>query len=155
MTCPGSLRLGFFGHRFSISAAASRQAAPTAQTITQPAVWRIPKTFSAGPCSFSSQEFWFAKPRLHVQPLCDSRHGRIAFKAFSLSLISITESRRLQSVPRAQCQPLSLAGGGSPKFIRRSCSSFLETSVLHRKPLPWPSDTKRPWPACRPRPWSR
>ena len=44
----------------------------------------IQKTFSAGPCSFNSKELWFpgsgGAPK--VQPVIDSRHGRIACKTF-------------------------------------------------------------------------
>jgi len=46
---------------------------------------RVQKTFSAGPCSFSFQRVVVRPGRsdLDVQPSVDSRHGRIAFKAFS------------------------------------------------------------------------
>ena len=50
----------------------------------------IPKTFSAGPCSFSSQRALVRHPdgdRDGVQPVSDSRHGRIAFKAALLVLL--------------------------------------------------------------------
>jgi hypothetical protein len=66
---------------------------------------RDQKTFSAGPRSFSAKEFWFRKgSTLLVQPVADSRYGRIAGKVSgSCSMLNLTESRRLQSVPRARC----------------------------------------------------
>ena len=58
-------------------------------------------------------------PGAGVQPVFDSRHGRIACKT-SLPAVplrcKVTECGRLQSVPRAQSQPLSLADGRAPKF---------------------------------------
>jgi len=60
--------------------------------------------------------FGYTGLRAGVQPICDSRCGRIALKPSSQSLLVLkSEGRRLQSVPRALHQPLSLAGGGSPK----------------------------------------
>jgi hypothetical protein len=55
------------------------------QHCAQPAGWRVPKTFSARPCSFSSKGIVVRAgltelPR--VQPVFDSRHGRITCKAF-------------------------------------------------------------------------
>ena len=47
--------------------------------------WRDQKTFSAGPRSFNSKELWFpgAIAGFGVQPVSDSRHGRITCKMFS------------------------------------------------------------------------
>lgn len=79
---------------------------------------RDQKTFSAGPRSFSSEELWFSGNSAvsKVQPVVDSRHGRITYKA-SLSCVNHNhkESHRLQSVLRAQSPTLFLADGGSPK----------------------------------------
>jgi hypothetical protein len=50
-----------------------------------------------------------------VQPLLDSRHGRIASKFISTAFSLLErESGRIQSVPRALRQPLSLACARSP-----------------------------------------
>ena len=80
---------------------------------------RDQKTFSAGPRSFNSKELWFpgSIPASGVQPVSDSRHGRITCKAY-LSCVKIKgkESRRLQSNHRALGPTPFLAGGGSQKF---------------------------------------
>jgi hypothetical protein len=70
---------------------------------------RDQKTFSAGPCSFRSLELWFG--RLHfngtdVQPVFDSRHGRITGKTFFQQFqfgaeFVLAERARLQSEQRA------------------------------------------------------
>src|ERR1051325_10053994 len=66
---------------------------------------RDQKTFSAGPRSFSTKEFWFSKSSgkaaFGVQPIFDSRHGRITGKVFPSCLTQMVESSRLQSVKRA------------------------------------------------------
>ena len=65
---------------------------------------RDQKTFSAGPCSFNSKELWFPESiaASGVQPVADSRHGRIACKvSLSCTNIYLQESRRLQSNHRA------------------------------------------------------
>ena len=85
-------------------------------------------------------------PGHRVQPVCDSRHGRIACKTFlqavPLSLLIGQERGRLQSVLRAQSQPLSLAGDRTPKFrfsFRARCLSEHPLGIVicafgHRMP---------------------
>ena len=69
-----------------------------------------------------SKSFGFVGSRHQApggQPVFDSRHGRIACKVFprSVSLhYKVVECGRLQSVPRAQSQPVQLADGRAPKF---------------------------------------
>jgi hypothetical protein len=48
-------------------------------------LWRVQKTFSSGPCSFSLP-FRGSRTAVRVQPVFDSRHGRITGKTFSRSL---------------------------------------------------------------------
>lgn len=84
MPGPGSLRLGFAisllpppPHRW--------QAAVELVSRPIPVCPGIQKTFSAGPRSFNSIEFWFPGARFGrsgVQPVFDSRHGRITAKCF-------------------------------------------------------------------------
>ena len=86
---PGSLRPGFLGHRSFTPAApflASRVRTGSAPKGGYPA---LQKTFSAGPCSFSSKEFWFpgSLAASGVQPVLDSRHGRITCKILSATLV--------------------------------------------------------------------
>jgi hypothetical protein len=89
MAGPDSLRLGFLGHRSFTTAAAFLASRRGTGLAPNPGYSRIQKTFSAGPCSFSTRELWFPG-RLGaagVQPVSDSRHGRIACKV-SLSPLS-------------------------------------------------------------------
>jgi len=77
---------------------------------------RDQKTFSAGPRSFTVSELWFpgSGTLTGVQPLVDSRHGRIADKV-SVSCVNIElhESGRLQSHLRAPGPTPKLAGSRS------------------------------------------
>jgi hypothetical protein len=85
-----------------------------------PRRFRGQKTFSAGPCSFSTGELWFPgrAPRApKVQPVFDSRHGRITAKAFSLPLVkeqraaASNQSNRAQGpTPFTGWRPLSKSG---------------------------------------------
>ena len=79
---PGSLRLGFFGQPFFSHTRCSWQARAWAPTLRPSRHGRDQKTFSAGPRSFSFQELWFlgSASASGVQPVVDSRHGRIACK---------------------------------------------------------------------------
>jgi hypothetical protein len=68
------------------------------QLFAHPEIIRSQKTFSAGPRSFSSKELWFTSsiPAGCVQPVSDSRHGRIADKA-SVSCTNCKFSREQPS----------------------------------------------------------
>ena len=57
----------------------------------------IQKTFSAGPRSFSFSRYGSQAIQPCAQPVFDSRHGRITFKAAA----KVSENHRLQSVLRA------------------------------------------------------
>jgi len=56
---PGSFRLGFLGHQSFSSAAPFWQAAESLASRPIPIPSGIQKTFSAGPCSFTTLELWF------------------------------------------------------------------------------------------------
>ena len=85
---PGSFRLGFWGIQIfaervlksSASAGRSHNVAPNSP------LRRVPKTFSAEPCSFNVKKRWLASPHRRgalaygLQPDEDSRRGRIASK---------------------------------------------------------------------------
>jgi hypothetical protein len=96
---------------------------------------RDQKTFSAGPRSFSSKELWFPERMTAsgVQPVCDSRHGRIACKvSLSCTNSKCKENRRLQSVHRALSPTRLLADGGSQNSTRlhRLVCQFRKHSFL-------------------------
>ena len=81
---------------------------------------RDQKTFSAGPRSFNCKELWFPGSIFAsgVQPVSDSRHGRIACKvSLSCTNISRKESSRLQSIHRALGPTPFLAGGCSQNYF--------------------------------------
>src|SRR4051794_16398976 len=118
------------------------------------------KTFSAGPRSFSARELWFPSSvaAAEVQPVCDSRHGRIACKA-SLSCTRINQQGE-------QPPPISPEGSLSNPFAGwRLLSKFKSSSSLwwlvpetsgsgHSRTFR-PSRARPLWPACTPAPWSR
>jgi hypothetical protein len=82
---------------------------------------RDQKTFSAGPRSFNTKELWFPgnSSASGVQPVCDSRHGRIACKvSLSCTNIYCKESSRLQSNHRDLC-PTPLLAGDCPQIQLR------------------------------------
>ena len=89
---------------------AQGQAPPTPNSLP-----RVQKTFSAGPRSFSFIELWFPGgiAASGVQPVIDSRHGRITYKV-SVSGVNLRckESCPGQSVLRAQSPTPLLAQGG-------------------------------------------
>ena len=64
------------------------QAAVVLASRPIPACAGIQKTFSAEPCSFSTKELWFPSRALRsrVQPVIDSRHGRITCKTLLLAV---------------------------------------------------------------------
>jgi hypothetical protein len=107
---PGSLRLGFLGQPFYYPHALVLASACVHPSGAHPESFRGQKTFSAGPRSFNTKELWFpgTLPSSGVQPVFDSRHGRIACKVYlSCTQRELQESRRLQSNHRAQIvQPL-------------------------------------------------
>ena len=93
-----------------------RGLAPGQQPRSPNSLLRVQKTFSAGPRSLNSKELWVSGGlgASEVQPVSDSRHGRIACKV-SLSYVNLKyqENRRLQSTHRALGPTPLLAGGGS------------------------------------------
>jgi hypothetical protein len=100
---PHSLRLGFLGQPFHNPTRWFWQARGS-PALRPSRHRRDQKTFSAGPRSFNAKELWFpvSIAACGVQPVADSRHGRIACKA-SLSCINKDhkENSRLQSTHRA------------------------------------------------------
>jgi len=52
-------------------------------------------------------------------------------------------------------QPLSLAGGGTPKLTFSQWPAAVRRRAGDRIPLPPSSRARPPWPACTPAPWSR
>jgi hypothetical protein len=82
---PGSLRLGFLGQQPFTLRPRAWQAAVALAWRPIPVPPGIQKTFSAGPCSFSTKELWFPASVCApvVQPVFDSRHGRITCKTTS------------------------------------------------------------------------
>jgi len=110
---------------------------------------RDQKTFSAGPRSFNSKELWFPESRTAsgVQPVCDSRHGRIACKvSLSCTNSKRKESRRLQSNHRALGPTPLLADGGSQNSTRvhRLGCQFRKHSFLVMKGSV-PESVKQGW----------
>src|SRR4051812_32249087 len=95
---------------------------------------------------------------LCVQPVFDSRHGRITCKTFSGSSLSLIQAEcgLLQSDLRAQSQPLNMAAGRTPKIqVLISLSPVVQTSAWHRNPRLRSSDTRPPWLVCTPALWLR
>ena len=129
-----SLRLGFLGHLSYTPEVwlLSNRFRTGLRPI--PVCPGIQKTFSAGPCSFKAKELWFPGrvEAPEVQPVIDSRRGRIACKIQNVSIITAIkcqqESRRLQSNSRAQCPTPKMVNGGSHKFrfVSMMCQTFVE-----------------------------
>ena len=70
--------------------------------------WRDQKTFSAGPRSFSSKEVWVPGNPSQVQPVSDSRHGRIACKvSLSCTLLNPKRAATSNQSTGLLVQPLS------------------------------------------------
>jgi hypothetical protein len=117
---PASLRLGFVGQRLFTPAASVWQAA-LALALRPIPVLRDQKTFSAGPCSFNVKELWFPKGLSvsRVQPVADSRPGRIACKILSPPPSSM-EARRAAAPNQTRglvVQPLRWLTAALPKSV--------------------------------------
>ena len=66
----------------------------------------IQKTFSAGPCSFSFKELWFAEASRPPASNLPLTHGTVESLSKLFSTVKGLEERgRLQSVPRAFTNP--------------------------------------------------
>jgi hypothetical protein len=105
----------------------SWQAAVALASRPIPACSGIQKTFSAGPCSFSTKELWFpgsARGASGVQPVIDSRHGRIACKTLSSPLL---KNRELPP-PISPVAPVSNTCPGWRRLSKISSPSLLVTS---------------------------
>ena len=141
---PGSLRLGFFGQPLYYHTRWFWQARSPARRPSRHR--RDQKTFSAGPRSFNSKELWFpgSVTASGVQPVADSRHGRIACKvSLSCTKINLKESRRLQSNHRARLsnpftgwRRLSKFNSASSFVFRGGESRRLQSSMRALGPTP-------------------
>jgi hypothetical protein len=108
VSCPAPSGSVFLGHQsFSLRLPVWQAALPLAWRPSRHR--RDQKTFSAGPRSFSTKEFWFpgsiSAPQ--AQPVVDSRHGRITCETAFLPL-----SKEQRAAPSNQniglkVQPLS------------------------------------------------
>ena len=105
----------------------SWQAAVALASRPIPAYSGIQKTFSAGPCSFSTRELWFpgsAWGAPGVQPLLDSRHGRIAWKTLSSPFLK----NREPPPPISPVAPVSNTCPGWRRLSKISSFSLLVSS---------------------------
>jgi hypothetical protein len=144
MPGPDSLRLGFLGHRSFTTAVASVASRHGTGLAPNPGYSRIQKTFSAGPCSFNTRELWFPGRLVAagVQPVSDSRHGRIACKVSLSPLSKRTENRRFQSSLRAQGPtPLPVNGGSHNISLCSLIDKFRRTAAPNQ-----PKGLSRPTP---------
>jgi hypothetical protein len=74
-------------------------------------VARVQKTFSAEPRSFSLQDHWFLGRRTGpVQPLLDSRRGRIASKVFFTAFFHAAAGERTHPIRDRGCTPTPFTG---------------------------------------------
>jgi len=95
---------------------------------------RDQKTFSAGPRSFNAKELWFpgSIAASRVQPIADSRHGRIACKASCIAAFFRSSARRAAASNQTKglgCPTPSLVDGGFPQFnVGSSFASNLHES---------------------------
>lgn len=113
---------------------------------------RDQKTFSPGPCSFNTKELWFRQKR-QVQPVFDSRHGRITANCLRAALVKFWRTAASNQSIGLLVQPLCWLTAALE--IISSSSPVPGTFVRHHNPFRWPSRATRPWTACTPALWSR
>jgi hypothetical protein len=125
---PGSLRLGFLGHRSFTTAAPSLASRSGPGLAPNPGPFRDPENIQCR--AVFIQYLRAVVPRAAggapgVQHFIDSRHGRIACKAFSRRF-KRTESRRFQSVLWLVGQHLPWLAAALKKSVRLHCSISAE-----------------------------
>src|ERR1700741_4702400 len=117
-TVPGSLRLVCLGPLiFTLLELTCFKPTHAAHTAPNPPVGESRKRSVPDRVHSVPKESWFAraKPHARVQPVFDSRHGRITCKAFlRLQLFWARKAAVSNQFQGLKVQPLSLADGCSP-----------------------------------------